>query len=131
MHITDKREEFSPTSSIKVNKVGDVVNILAESYQFGFIQKVSDMKYIIETPGDKSPQFVLTGDFEQHNWLCITKFKDSRKQRCIGEAKGKQLVEKSTKQRKWVVSIQLETGNYSQLLLSAVTYIIAITGPYY
>ncbi|ORX54712.1 hypothetical protein BCR36DRAFT_347673 [Piromyces finnis] len=133
MHITDKREEYSPTSSIKVNKIGNIVNIQAESYQFGFIEKVSDMKYIVETPGqnDKSPQFVFTGDFEQHNWLCITKFKDSRKQRCIGEAKGKQLVEKSTKQRKWVVSIQLETGNYSQLLLSAVTYIIAITGPYY
>lgn len=106
---------------------------MTENYLLGTIEKVSDMKYNIETPcqNEFSPQFCITGDFEQHNWLCITKFKDSRKQRCIGEAKGKQLVEKTIKARKWVVSVQLETGNYSQLLLSAATYIIASSGPYY
>ncbi|ORX85400.1 hypothetical protein BCR32DRAFT_290699 [Anaeromyces robustus] len=133
LHITDKREEYSPTSSIKINKIGKITNISADNYQLGFIETISDMKYIVETPGQNegSPQFCFTGDFEQQNWLCITKFRDSRKQRCIGEAKGKQLVEKSSKERKWVVSIQLETGNYSQLLLSAAILIVASTGPYY
>jgi len=133
MQISDKRDEFSPTSSLKIFNFGDRVNIHAENYQIGYIENVFDMKYIVKTPepNDNGLQFCFTGDFEQQNWLCIVKFKDSRKQRCIGEAKGKQLVEKSTKFRKWVISVQLETGNYSQLLLSAVAYIIAITGPYY
>jgi len=133
IYITDKREEYSPTSQIKISKSGKIINIMTENYQLGYIEKFSDMKYDIKTPSqnDSSPQFSITGDFEQHNWLCITKFNDSRKQRCIGEGKGKQLVEKTMKARKWVISVQLETGNYSQLLLSAVTYIIASTGPYY
>jgi len=133
MHITDKRDEYSPTSSIKVYKCGDRVNIQAENYQLGFIEKIFDMKYIVKTPeqSDNAIKFCFTGDFEQQNWLCIIKFKDTRKQRCIGEAKGKQLIEKSTKHRKWVISVQMETGNYSQLLLTAAAYIIATTGPYY
>jgi len=131
IHIIDKREEYSPTSQIKISKIGKLTTIVTEDYQLGTIEKISEMKYNIITPSETSPQFCITGDFEQHNWLCITKFKDSRKQRCIGEGKGKQLVEKTMKARKWVVSVQLETGNYSQLLLSAATFIIASTGPYY
>ncbi|KAJ3090219.1 hypothetical protein HK102_004380 [Quaeritorhiza haematococci] len=71
--------------------------------------------------------FCVTGDFRESKWIVIMKFPNSREQRFVGEATGKQIVRKNVRESKWLCNLELEDGEYSQILLSAVVF-MCVTG---
>ncbi|KAJ3129164.1 hypothetical protein HK098_002405 [Nowakowskiella sp. JEL0407] len=70
-----------------------------------------------------SPSFTLTGDFKENKYIIIMKFPHSREQRFFGEATGRNLVRRNVRESKWIYNVELESGEYLQLLLTSVIFV--------
>ena len=128
----DGRSEYVETQNIEILKELPSTKIFSIKTKYsvlGTIQYTTKKKIQIVTPYG-SPQFCLTGDFKEHQWIILeTNIKDSeRDQRVIGEALGKQLVKKGVRESRWEIKLKVENSKFSQLLFSSFLFLIVTDG---
>ncbi|KAJ3185777.1 hypothetical protein HDU85_001138 [Gaertneriomyces sp. JEL0708] len=73
------------------------------------------------------PTFSLTGDLRNQKYIIIMRRPNSREQKIIGEATGKQLVRKSVRENRWLVHVEMEEGVFAQLVMAGLVF-VGVTG---
>ncbi|KAI9003648.1 hypothetical protein BC832DRAFT_559602 [Gaertneriomyces semiglobifer] len=73
------------------------------------------------------PTFSLTGDLRNQKYIIIMRRPNSREQKIIGEAAGKQLVRKSVRENRWIVHVEMEEGVFAQLVMAGLVF-VGVTG---
>ncbi|KAI9093729.1 hypothetical protein DFS34DRAFT_652287 [Phlyctochytrium arcticum] len=73
-------------------------------------------------PSPTPPSFSLSGDLLQQKYILVSRNPQSREQRSIGEAWGKNLVRKSVRENRWAVSFELEDGPFGQLCIAGIIF---------
>ena len=106
-----------------------VYSIKTKYSLLGTVQYTSKKKVQIVTPYG-SPQFCLTGDFKEHQWIILETNidNDEHNQRCIGEALGRQPIKKGVRETKWEIKLEVENSKFSQLLFSSFLFLIVTEG---
>jgi len=130
--VHDSRPEYAETQNIEILKElpnTKVFSIKTKYSLLGTVQYTSKKKVQIVTPYG-SPQFCITGDFKEHQWIILETHidNDEHKQRCIGEATGKQPLKKGVRESKWEIKLEVEKSKFSQLLFSSFLFLIVTNG---
>jgi len=129
--VHDNRPEYFETQNIEILKElsnTKVFSIKTKYSLLGTVQYTTKKKVQIVTPYG-SPQFCITGDFKEHQWIILETHinNDDHNQRCIGEAKGKEFLKKGVRETKWEIKLEVEKSQFSQLLFSSFLFLI-VTG---
>ncbi|ORX53330.1 hypothetical protein BCR36DRAFT_323520 [Piromyces finnis] len=130
--VHDNRTEYAETQNIEILKElpsTKVYSIKTKYSLLGTVQYISKKKVQIVTPYG-SPQFCLTGDFKDHQWIILETNidNDEHNQRCIGEALGRQPIKKGVRETKWEIKLEVENSKFSQLLFSSFLFLIVTEG---
>ncbi|TPX59241.1 hypothetical protein PhCBS80983_g02586 [Powellomyces hirtus] len=73
------------------------------------------------------PSFTLAGDLKEHKYIIVMRLPNSREQKVVGEAHGRQLAKKSVLENRWVTQVDIEEGTFGQLFMAAVLF-VALSG---
>ncbi|KAJ3019988.1 hypothetical protein HKX48_001489 [Thoreauomyces humboldtii] len=74
------------------------------------------------------PSFTFTGNLKEHKYIIVMRRPNSREQRVVGEAAGRQLTRKSVLEHKSVTHLELEDDTFGQLFIAAVVFLALSAG---
>ncbi|KAI9203754.1 uncharacterized protein BJ171DRAFT_132518 [Polychytrium aggregatum] len=141
--IRDTRPQFSATEYLELyNSDFDINNpkthslyparyvIQTAGVTIAHLEYVNQLKIQISPNYPGAPIYCCTGDFSLGKYIIIIKHPNSREQRFFGECGGRHLLKKSMMDSKVTYYLETEDCENSQLVLSAVCFIAAVTSSF-
>ncbi|KAI8816278.1 uncharacterized protein EV422DRAFT_546091 [Fimicolochytrium jonesii] len=74
------------------------------------------------------PTFTLAGDLKENKFIMVMRRPNSREQKVVGEASGRQTQRRNMLENRFVTLVEIEDGRYGQLLMAALVFVVLTTG---